>query len=83
MVKLGKQLKPKIEKGVVKYDLPVPRSTKNVRQFAAPPPPTRTARVVIPKPNIQRQEAQQQKINPRKVTNTKGCSGCKRNIGKR
>lgn len=80
MVKLGKQLRPQVEAGVVKYAVPV-KPIQEVRQFAAPPPPIRVARTVIPpaRQTPQQQETRQQNVNPRKIVRKqKGCSGCRR-----
>ncbi|MHA2279509.1 MAG: hypothetical protein ACXAC5_01270 [Promethearchaeota archaeon] len=78
MAKIAKQLRPKVEGGVVKYDTP------QQRQFAPPPPPVRPARSIMPQTSSsQQQQAQQQKINPQKIVRrSKGCSGCRRKIGK-
>lgn len=81
MAKLAKQLRPQIEAGVVKYAAPVVKQIQEIRQFAAPPPPIRTARMVIPKiqQTQQQQETRQQNVNPKKVIRKeKGCSGCRR-----
>lgn len=81
MAKLAKQLRPQIEAGVVKYAAPVVKQIQEVRQFAAPPPPIRIARMVIPKiqQTQQQQETRQQNVNPKKVIRKeKGCSGCRR-----
>jgi len=82
MATVAKQLRPKVEGGVVKYDKPQPQET---RQFAAPPPPTRAPRPVLPKEKSeQTQQTQQQKINPQTVVRrSKGCSGCRRKLGKK
>ena len=80
MVTLIKQLRPKVENGVVKYDRP---QAQEVQQFASPSP-IRTARTILPvQKTIQQQAQTQQKINPQKIvqTQTKGCSGCSRKLG--
>ena len=85
MARLGKQLRPQVEAGVVKYAAPVVKQIQEVRQFASPPPPVRTARMVVPKAqqSPKQQEMTQQQVNPKKVIRKqKGCSGCRRNIGK-
>lgn len=83
MAKVAKELRPTVQQGVVKYEAPVVKRIKEVRQFAAPPPPIRTARTVVPKATPQ-PETQQQNINPQKVVRRqKGCSGCRRKIGGR
>lgn len=78
---VAKQLRPKVENGVVKYDKP---QSQEVRKFAAPPLPVKSARPVLPAQHKseQSQQAQQQKINPQTVTRrSKGCSGCRRKSG--
>lgn len=85
MAKLGKQLRPQVEAGVVKYSSPVVEQIPEVRKFSAPPPPVRVARTVVPKAfqTEQQQEMRQQNVNPKKVVRRrKGCSGCRRKIAK-
>lgn len=81
MARLGKQLRPQVEAGVVRYATPVVKQINQVQQFVAPPPPIRTARTVVPKSQQtqQQQDMQQQNVNPKKVVRRqKGCSGCRR-----
>lgn len=81
MAKLGKQLRPQVEAGVVKYATPVVKQIPEVRTFAAPPPPIRVARTVVPKAQQtpQQQEMRQQNVNPKKIVRKQnGCSGCRR-----
>ena len=80
IAKLSKQLRPQVKAGVVKYAAPVVKQIQDVRQFAAPPPPIRTDRVVLPTQQTQQQQdMQQQNVNPKKVVRRqKGCSGCRR-----
>lgn len=80
MARLGKQLRPEVEAGVVKYKAPTP-PLQRARQFAAPPPPTRSARTVVPQAKLteQQTEMRQQQVTPTKVIRKqKGCSGCRR-----
>lgn len=87
MAKVAKRLRPLVEKGVVKYDMPVPRKPKEIRTFASPPPAKRVIRQVVPQAQQteQQQETRQQQINPTKIVRkrSKGCSGCRRKIGGR
>lgn len=81
MARLGKQLRPQVEAGVVKYVTPVVEQIKKVQKFAAPPSPVRAARAVVPEAQRtpQQQVTQQQNVNPKKVVRKqKGCSGCRR-----
>lgn len=81
IAKLGKQLRPRVEAGVVKYTAPVVKQIQEVRKFAAPPPPIRAVRTVVPKAQQtqQQQDMRQQNVNPKKVVRKqKGCSGCTR-----
>lgn len=85
MAKIGKQLRPQVEAGVVKYPTPVVKQIQEVRQFAAPPLPVRVARTVVPQvqKTQQQQDMLQQNVNPKKIIRKqKGCSGCRRKIGK-
>lgn len=85
MAKVAKRLRPRVEKGVVKYDLPVPNKPKEIRNFAVPPPAKRIVRQVVPKSQQtdQQQDTKQQQINPQKIVRrrNRGCSGCRRKIG--
>jgi len=83
MAKLGKQLRPQVEAGVVKHVVPVAKPAQKVQQFAAPPIPVRATRKVAPKaPTPQQQDMRQQNVNPKKVVRKqKGCSGCRRKTG--
>ncbi len=81
IAKLTKQLRPQVEAGVVKYSAPVVKQMQEVHQFAAPPPPVRATRTVVPKTQMteQQQDMRQQNVNPKKVVRKqKGCSGCRR-----
>lgn len=80
MAKLGKQLRPQVEAGVVKHTAPVAKPLRKVQQFAAPSLPVRAARKVAPKaPTPQQQDMRQQSVNPKKIVRKqKGCSGCRR-----
>ena len=80
IIALSKQLRPQVKEGVVKYPAPVVKQIQDVRQFAAPPPPIRVARTVIPKAQTQQQQdMRQQNMNPKKIVRKqKGCSGCRR-----
>jgi len=77
MAKVANQLRPKVENGVVKYEMP---QARQIRQLAPPAP--KIARPVAPQaqgPTPQQQQDQQQKLNPQKVVRrSKGCSGCRR-----
>lgn len=77
MAKIAKQLRPKVEDGVVKYDIPQ-------KKFSAPPLSVRPARSIMPQSTSPQQQQQtQQKINPKKIVRRdQGCSGCRRKIGK-
>ncbi len=81
MARLGKQLRPQVEAGVVKHVTPVIEQSKEVKKFAAPPTPVRAVRAVVPKSQQtpQQQEMRQQNVNPKKIVRKqKGCSGCRR-----
>ena len=81
MARLGKQLRPQVEAGVVKYVTPVIEQAKEVKKFAAPPAPVRAVRAVVPEAQRtpQQRATQQQNVNPKKVVRKqKGCSGCRR-----
>lgn len=82
MAKIAKTIRPTVSRGVVKYNAPVVKKIKEVQQFAAPPPPIRTARTMAPKGQQVSSETQQQRVSPQKVVRRqKGCSGCRRKIG--
>lgn len=85
IAQLGKQLRPQVESGVVKHQVPV-KQVKKVQQFTAPPAPAPVSpqRMVIPKSQqTHRQDMQQQSVNSKKVVRRqKGCSGCGRKIAK-
>lgn len=81
MAQLGKQLRPQVEAGVVRYAAPVVKQVQNVQKFAAPPSPVRAVRTVVPQAQQtpQQQEMRQQNVNPKKIVRKqKGCSGCRR-----
>lgn len=74
MAKVAKQLRPKVEGGVVKHETPQPRQA----QPLAPPAPVKIARAVGPKTQAAPPQ-QQTQLNPQTVTRrNKGCSGCRR-----
>lgn len=82
MATLAKELRPRVENGIVTYDHPVPRSSEQVRAFSAPP--AKPARSVSKQTQTTATQVQPQQVNSHKVVRqqTKGCSGCKRKIGK-
>lgn len=86
MVAVAKQLRPKVQDGVVVYDTPIAKKATDVRSYAAPPVTATRSRKVLPKakvPTEQQQIQTQQKINPHKIVKRKGCSGCRRKIGQK
>lgn len=86
MVAVARSIRPKVQDGVVKYDTAIAQKAKELRTMARPPSP-RTVQEVGPRPqpNAQQQIQTQQKINPHQVIRQqkKGCSGCRRQIGRR
>ena len=84
IAQVAKQLRPHVEKGVVKYNEPSSYKPKEVRSFVIPPSPQRIRSVMpMAQQSPQQQEMQQQQINPQKIVRRQpgGCSGCKRKIG--
>lgn len=82
MAKVARQIRPRVNNGIVQYDSPTLDQPKDVKKFSAPPAAT-TARKVIPSSQtIPQQEQAKQSANPKKlVRKQQGCSGCKRRIG--
>lgn len=82
LAKASKPIAPQVQKGVVKIEVPLPKTSNNPKTYNAPKPPTHLAK----KTTNAGQKVQQQTIKQQNVSTSKrqdgkrGCSGCRRKI---
>ena len=79
LAKSSTRIGPKVQNGVVKVDIPVPKTT--VKSYSTPKPPTHLSK----KTTNAEQKVKRQSIDPRNVSShrpvrQKGCTGCRRKI---
>ena len=80
LAKSVQPIAPKVQNGVVKVEIPIPKN--RIKTYSTPKPPTHLAKQVT----NSEQKVQRQIINPQNVSTThrpvrkKNCVGCRRKI---